>query len=139
MISVGVPAWFHHHNRGLCRPSRDILRRHSLLKKCAVKGAGLLRVNSRPQTGSLYPMAIESRLFLLTKSTVFWGFSCGQWGGTSFAEGVLSTRLVTAAIGRHPARTVGSLLCPIQLLAPTRHVDYRGARAIVPSSEPVLQ
>ena len=31
-----------------------------LVKQCAVKGAGLQRVNSRPGTGSLHPVAIEA-------------------------------------------------------------------------------
>jgi hypothetical protein len=60
-----------------------------LAKYCAVKGAELQRCNSRPETGSFHPMAIEVGCFSVTKSTQFsWNFSAGSSEGTNSFAGV---------------------------------------------------
>ena len=47
-------------------------------------------MHSRPETGSLHPMAVEVGCFSVTKSTVFFEFLCEKPGDTSPLKGVLS-------------------------------------------------
>ena len=58
--------------------------------------------NSRPDTGSLNLMAIESAVSQSRQSTVFWGFPCDQPGGTSSLTGGERKSLDCSSYRRKP-------------------------------------